>query len=104
MWAQSFFVTSVRGSALLPTTSAKAADGCIGFMNAAFGLRFAIFLLLGVWGFTSRAYSKGRFCLPAFFLLFRRTEVPLSSMRQPSPEASRATPYSEKAKKKLVNK
>jgi hypothetical protein len=51
MYCQSFLVTSVRGRALLPTTSAKAADGCIGFMNAAFGLRFAIFssLKLGIY-------------------------------------------------------
>src|SRR4051794_14933999 len=41
MYCQSFFTTSVRGSGLLPTISASTAEGCISFMNAAFGLRFA---------------------------------------------------------------
>src|ERR1051325_349124 len=41
MYAQSFFVTSVRGMPLLPTTAPSAALGCIGFMKAAFGLRLA---------------------------------------------------------------
>src|SRR3989338_5174311 len=40
MYAQSFLVTWVRGSGLLPTTAARALSGCTGFMNAAFGLRF----------------------------------------------------------------
>src|SRR5260370_6500245 len=39
IYAQSFFTTSVRGSGLSPTTSAKTGDGCIAFMNAALGLR-----------------------------------------------------------------
>src|SRR5689334_21026497 len=39
MYAQSFFVTSVRGIAFPPTTSASVADGFIGFMNAGFGFR-----------------------------------------------------------------
>jgi hypothetical protein len=49
MYAQSFFVTSVRGAGLLPITSASAALGVIGFMNAALGLRadfFAVFLAI----------------------------------------------------------
>jgi hypothetical protein len=33
-------VTSVRGIELEPTTAASTALGLIGFMNAAFGLRF----------------------------------------------------------------
>src|SRR5688572_10233628 len=50
MYAQSFFVTSVRGSAFPPTTSERVADGVSGFMNAAFGLRFfaATFFLAGL--------------------------------------------------------
>jgi hypothetical protein len=40
MYAQIFLVTSVRGSALLPTTSASVLLGVIAFMNAAFGFRF----------------------------------------------------------------
>src|SRR3989338_5612215 len=40
MYAQSFLVTWVRGSGLLPTTAARALSGCTGSMNAAFGLRF----------------------------------------------------------------
>ena len=47
MYAQSFFVTSVRGNSLSPTTSLSAGLGFIGFMNAALG------------------------CLPAFFLAMR---------------------------------
>src|SRR4051812_36511105 len=41
MYAHSFFTTSVRGSGLAPTISAREGDGVISFMNAAFGLRFA---------------------------------------------------------------
>jgi hypothetical protein len=33
-------VTSVRGIGELPTTAARSLLGCIGFMNAAFGVRF----------------------------------------------------------------
>src|SRR2546423_8762086 len=40
MYCQSFFVTSVRGIGELPTTEARSPLGCIGFMNAAFGVRF----------------------------------------------------------------
>ena len=41
MYIQSFFVTSVRGIGLVPTTAPSCSLGCIGFMNAAFGVRFA---------------------------------------------------------------
>src|SRR5258706_9588899 len=41
MYAQSFFTTSVRGIALVPTTGCSASPMFIGFMNAALGLRFA---------------------------------------------------------------
>src|SRR5438445_13892552 len=41
MYCQIFFVISVRGIGLLPTTAPSAASGCIGFMNAGFGARFA---------------------------------------------------------------
>jgi hypothetical protein len=44
MYAQSLLVTSVRGRGLLPTTSASAALGVMGFMNAGFGFRFAAVL------------------------------------------------------------
>jgi hypothetical protein len=40
MYCQSFLVTSVRGIGELPTTLARSLLGCIGFMNAAFGVRF----------------------------------------------------------------
>jgi hypothetical protein len=43
MYAQSFFVTSVRGIGLAPTTSDSAGLGVIGFMKAAFGLRADFF-------------------------------------------------------------
>src|SRR5256885_2730789 len=46
MYAQSFFVTSVRGSGLSPTTSLRAGLGVIGFMNAALGCRPELFLLM----------------------------------------------------------
>src|SRR5215831_3431052 len=44
MYCQSFFVISVRGIALPPTTAASAASGCFGAMNAAFGVLFFAFL------------------------------------------------------------
>jgi len=40
MYCQSFLVTSVRGIGELPTTEERSLLGCIGFMNAAFGVRF----------------------------------------------------------------
>ena len=40
MYCQSFLVTSVRGIAPEPTTLARSLLGCIGFMKAAFGVRF----------------------------------------------------------------
>src|ERR1019366_7889696 len=43
MYAQIFFVSSVRGIGVDPTTAPSTASGCTGFMNAAFGLRFAFF-------------------------------------------------------------
>lgn len=41
MYAQIFFVTSVRGWGVPPTTAARSASGCMAFMNAGFGARFA---------------------------------------------------------------
>jgi hypothetical protein len=41
MYAQIFFVTSVRGCGVPPTTAARSASGCMAFMNAGFGARFA---------------------------------------------------------------
>src|SRR5262245_56735781 len=41
MYSQIFLVTSVRGSGAGPTTAARLADGVLGIMNAALGLRFA---------------------------------------------------------------
>src|SRR5258706_2847414 len=41
MYPHSLLVTSVRGIGLLPTTAASVELGVIGFMKAAFGLRFA---------------------------------------------------------------
>jgi hypothetical protein len=36
MCAQTFFVTSLRGSGSVPTILASCSDGCMGFMNALF--------------------------------------------------------------------
>src|SRR3974390_809699 len=44
MYAQTLLVTSVRGRGFSPTTAPSWGDGVSGFMNAAFGLRFAAFL------------------------------------------------------------
>src|ERR1019366_5204745 len=41
MYSQTFFVTSVRGIGVAPMTAERMADGVIGFMNAALGLRGA---------------------------------------------------------------
>src|SRR5438067_1871807 len=46
MYAHSFFVSSVRGSGLLPTIFYSAASGCTGFMNAAFGFLFVAFFAM----------------------------------------------------------
>src|SRR5205823_11367247 len=46
MWAQIFFVTSLRGSGSVPTILARCSEGCIGFIKALFfalGVVFAIF-------------------------------------------------------------
>src|SRR5438309_12108143 len=46
MCAQIFFVTSVRGSAAVPTILARCSEGCIGFMNALFFVAFpAVFFI-----------------------------------------------------------
>src|SRR5262245_59830564 len=42
MYAHSFLVTSVRGIAFAPTTSASVPLGCTGRMKAAFGFLFAL--------------------------------------------------------------
>jgi hypothetical protein len=55
-------VTSVRGIGFAPTTPAKVALGIIGFMNAAFGLRFAAgFLAFAAAGFLAAAFFIGFF-------------------------------------------
>src|SRR5947207_9839748 len=46
MYAQIFFVTSLRGSGSVPTMLASSSEGCMGFIKAlffAFGVVFAIF-------------------------------------------------------------
>src|SRR5882757_1130746 len=46
MYAQIFFVTSLRGSGSVPTMLANCSEGCMGFIKAlffAFGVVFAIF-------------------------------------------------------------
>jgi hypothetical protein len=58
MYAHSFFVTSVRGIAVDPTTAASCELGVIGFMNAALGTRFAAFFLAG---FFAAAFFAGFF-------------------------------------------
>lgn len=59
IYSQTFLVTSVRGKGLEPTIAAKVADGVIGFMNAAFGLRavlgFAVFFATGFAAFLAGA-------------------------------------------------
>src|SRR3954471_20641495 len=51
MYAHSFLVISVRGIGFEPTTSASAALGWTGFMNAAFGFRLlaAFFAMSSPW-------------------------------------------------------
>ena len=41
MYSQTFFVTSVRGTGLLPITAASSALGVMAFMKAALGVRLA---------------------------------------------------------------
>src|SRR5215217_7178621 len=61
MYSQTFFVTSVRGSGLLPTTAASSAEGVSSFMNAALGLRAAA-------GFFAAAFGAAAFAGAAAFL------------------------------------
>ena len=58
-------MTSVRGMAPLPTTAARSLLGCIGFMNAAFGVRFL--------PEDFRRLSSDRPSLPPFFRLTSMT-------------------------------
>jgi hypothetical protein len=55
IYAQSFFVISVRGMGLLPTTSDSTPSGVTGFMNAAFGFRADFFFLA-----TAVSFVEGR--------------------------------------------
>src|SRR5687768_12079921 len=75
MYCHSFFVTSVRGIGEEPTTAESCALGCMAFMKAAFGVRFAAFFA-GAFFFAA-AFLAGAFLAdffaadffaPAFFL------------------------------------
>src|SRR4051812_11130231 len=68
MYAQIFLVTSVRGMALLPTTAPSAASGCMGFMNAALGVRFLPVFLADLRAVVLRAGFRAVFL--ADFLVF----------------------------------
>src|ERR1041384_6300560 len=58
MYAQSFFVSSVRGSGFAPTTSESAASGVTGRMKAALGFRLlAAFFAMSA---PSQGARKGR--------------------------------------------
>jgi hypothetical protein len=59
MYSQTFLVTSVRGSGLLPTTAARAELGVIAFMKAALGFLFAF-------GFAAALAFLGAAFLAAF--------------------------------------
>src|ERR1019366_5557966 len=52
MYSQTFLVTSVRGNGLAPMMADSRADGVIGFMNAALGLR-------GVAGLAAAFFATG---------------------------------------------
>ena len=62
MYAQILLAISVRGIALSPITAARAAVGVIGFINAAFSLRFAaVPFLLGASFFAGALFRAGCF-------------------------------------------
>src|SRR5690606_5738389 len=67
MYAQSFLVSSVRGSGDAPTTAASFSFGVTGFMNAAFGLRLVAFFAAFFAGFFA-AFLAGAFFAAFFFL------------------------------------
>src|SRR4029079_14395523 len=69
MYCQIFFVISVRGIGLLPTTAPSAASGCMGFMNAAFGTRFAPFFAAFFGAFLA-AFFAPPFLAPFLALFF----------------------------------
>src|SRR5216117_3030753 len=45
MWAQIFFVTSLRGSGSVPTILARCSEGCIGFIKALFFALVVVFAI-----------------------------------------------------------
>src|SRR5436190_2020561 len=64
MYSQIFLVTSVRGIGIDPITAPRTADGFIGFMNAALGLRG----FFGAAGFA--AFLAGAFLAAALTAVF----------------------------------
>jgi hypothetical protein len=72
IYCQSFYVISVRGSGPDPTTAESASSGCIGFMNAAFGVRFffgADFLVAFFAAFLFVAFFAPDFLALLFFFV-----------------------------------
>ena len=65
MYSQIFLVTSVRGSGFAPMTAARTADGVIGFMNAALGLRGAATFFTT--GFLAATFFAAGFLAATFF-------------------------------------
>jgi hypothetical protein len=69
-------VISVRGSIPDPTTAASASSGCIGFMNAAFGVRFFFAAFFGAAFFT--VFFLVAFFAPDFFAAFFFVAIEIS--------------------------
>src|SRR4051812_47286977 len=70
MYCQSFFVISVRGIGLVPTTADSSASGCFGAMNAAFGLRFAPPFFAAFLAFFAPPFLAPPFFAPPFLAAF----------------------------------
>ncbi len=70
MYAQRRLTASVRGTAELPITAANVADGVIGFMKAAFGLRLVFaFLAFGAAAFLVATFFVATFLVAAFLVV-----------------------------------
>jgi hypothetical protein len=98
MYAQSFLVTSVRGSGLEPTTEARAGLGCIGFMNAALGVRFlaaflVAFFLAVVFLAGLRALFLADFFAAFFLVAIACLPVFVRTLRAAVPQNSRDQQY-----------
>jgi hypothetical protein len=93
-------VTSVRGSGLEPTTAAREELGCMGFMNAALGVRFladflVAFFLAVVFLAGLRALFLADFLAVFFLVAIACLPVFVRTLRAAVPQNSRDKQYTD---------